>query len=130
MTERAENERAERPDVDRLAEEEAAAAAAEAASIGGPPVDDGLDPAERPVVEAGGGVAEGFELAEDGLVERATHGEPGGYPADSPFPPEPESDRSSAVHAEADEVDPTEVVRDPREEDDDPGEGPGLAAER
>jgi hypothetical protein len=130
MNERSENERVERPDADRLAEQEAAAAAAEAASIGGPPPDDGLDPAERPVVEAGGGVAEGFEQAEEQLVEQATHGEPGAYPVDAAFPPEPEGDRSTAVYGEGDEIDPTEVVRDPREGDDDPGAGPGLAAER
>src|SRR3954452_21194398 len=59
-----------------------AAAAAEAAKVGGEPgivpgYDDdpttpGLseDPARRPVEEAGGGGAEGFELAEDELVAR------------------------------------------------------------
>ena len=127
MTEHEENESV---DPDRLAEQEAAAAAAEAASIGGPPPDDDLDPAERPVVEAGGGVAEGFEQAEEQLVEKATHASPGGDPADAAFTPEPEGDRSTAVHGEADEIDPTGVVRDPREDDDDPGTGPGLAAER
>src|ERR687883_184324 len=45
------------------------------------------------------------------------------------FPAEEESDRSDAVYAEPDEVDPTEVVRDPREGRDDPGAGPGLAPE-
>lgn len=127
MTERSENER---PDADRLAEEEAGAAAAEAASIGGPPPGDDLDPAERPVIEAGGGVAEGFEQAEEQLVEHATHESHGRYPADSAFPPEPEGDRSTGAHGEPDEVDPTEVVRDPGEGDDDPGAGPGLAADR
>lgn len=130
MTERRENEHADRPDADRLAEEEAAAAAAEAASIGGPPPDDGLDPAHRPVVEAGGGVAEGFEQTEEQLVEQASHGSLGAYPAESAFPPEPEGERSTVVYGEPDEVDPTEVVSDSREGDDDPGAGPGLAADR
>jgi hypothetical protein len=44
-------------------EEEERAAAAEAASIGGVAGDEDLPPAERPVREAGGGEAEGFEQA-------------------------------------------------------------------
>lgn len=51
------------------------AAAAEAAEIGGVAGDEDLDPAERPLVEAGEGVAEGFEEAEDALIEHATHGD-------------------------------------------------------
>jgi hypothetical protein len=31
--------------------------------------------AQRPVDEAGGGVSEGFELAEQELIEHATHGD-------------------------------------------------------
>jgi hypothetical protein len=53
-------------------------AAAEAAHIGGRSSgldDDGLDPAERPVVEAGGGEAEGFEQAESVLIDHASHGD-------------------------------------------------------
>jgi hypothetical protein len=34
-----------------------------------------LDPAQRPPMEPGEGFAEGFELAEQGLVEAAEHGE-------------------------------------------------------
>lgn len=61
---------------DRLAGDEADAAAREAAEIGGRvPREEGIDPAERPVVEGGGGVAEGFELAEEDLVEHASHGD-------------------------------------------------------
>lgn len=52
-------------------EREADAAAGEAARIGGRAGDEDLDPAERPLVEAGEGVAEGFELAEDDLIEAA-----------------------------------------------------------
>ena len=117
-------------DVDALAEEQAAAAAAEAAAIGGPPPDDDLDPAERPVLEAGGGVAEGFEQAEDELIRQASHDDPAVPPTDAAFTPEQESDRSTAVYGEPDEIDPTEVVSDPREDEDDPGIGPGLAPDR
>jgi hypothetical protein len=59
----------------RHEQEEIDAAAAEAARIGGVAGDEGLDPAQRPVIEAGGGEAEGFEEAEDALIEHATHGD-------------------------------------------------------
>jgi len=59
----------------RWEEDEVEAAAAEARAIGGVAGDEDLDPAERPLVEAGEGEAEGFELAEDELVEHATHGD-------------------------------------------------------
>lgn len=51
------------------------AAAAEAGSIGGRVPEQDLDPAARPVVEAGGGEAEGFELAEEALIDHASHGD-------------------------------------------------------
>jgi hypothetical protein len=59
--------------------EQEEAAAAEAASIGGhvssepPPVEGVPDEASRPLAEAGGGEAEGFETAEQALVEHAEH---------------------------------------------------------
>jgi hypothetical protein len=62
-----------------LARREADRAAAEAARIGGSPSsenpDEALDEAQRPVTEAGGGEAEGFEQAEQELVEHASHGD-------------------------------------------------------
>lgn len=64
-----------------LVEDEERAAAAEARAIGGTPADDdidspdddwhGRDPAFRAVEEAGGGQAEGFEQAEELLIEHA-----------------------------------------------------------
>jgi hypothetical protein len=87
------------PEPDRdLVDTEADAAAAEAAGIGGRVDDDDLDPAERPLVEAGEGEAEGFELAEADLIENAEHAE-GGHPRGAP---EPESDRTGAAYGEAD----------------------------
>lgn len=59
----------------RHEQEEIDAAAAEAGRIGGVAGDEDLDPARRPVIEGGGGEAEGFEEAEDALVEHATHGD-------------------------------------------------------
>jgi hypothetical protein len=88
------------------------------------------DEARRPVEEGGGGEAEGFEQAERELEEHASHAEEGGDPVSDAFSPEAESDRASAKYGEPDEVDPTEVVRDPDEGPDDPGEGPGIAPER
>jgi predicted lipid-binding transport protein (Tim44 family) len=66
---------------DQLAQREADRAAAEAAAIGGrpsaepEPVAGAADEAQRPLVEAGEGEAEGFEAAERELVEHASHGD-------------------------------------------------------
>ena len=59
----------------RWEREEIDAAAAEARRIGGRAGDEDLDPAERPLAEAGEGVAEGFEDAEADLIEHASHGD-------------------------------------------------------
>jgi hypothetical protein len=62
--------------VDRSYEqEETDLAAREAAQIGGLAGDEDLDPAQRPVSEAGGGEAEGFEQAEAALIDHASHGD-------------------------------------------------------
>jgi hypothetical protein len=59
-----------------LVSEEEQAAAGEAAQIGGRvPEEEGLDPSRRALVEGGEGVAEGFELAEEDLIEHASHGD-------------------------------------------------------
>jgi hypothetical protein len=93
------------PADDALVAEEEAAAAAEAGAIGGPALDDAHgDPALEPVYEAGGGEAEGFEGAEDELIENASHGGGRGDPARDAFTPEVESDESTATDAEADEI--------------------------
>jgi hypothetical protein len=118
------------PSEDPLERREERAAAAEAAAIGGPAPDYKGDEESRPLEEGGEGVAEGFEESERELIEQASHGDQRYSPEADAASPEEESDRATSVYAEPDEVDPTEVVRDPREERDDPGEGPGLAAER
>ncbi len=57
------------------------AAAAQAGAVGGrastepEPVDGGPDEATRPLEEAGQGEAEGFEQAEQELIEHASHGD-------------------------------------------------------
>ena len=119
---------------DPLVAEEELAAAAEAASIGGKrpdyDVDDDDRESSRPLEEAGEGEAEGFELAEHDLIEEASHGDERRSPELDAFEAEDESDEATVVYGEPDEVDPTEVVRDPREGEDDPGAGPGVAADR
>jgi hypothetical protein len=99
--------RKQRDRTDELIERETDAAAEEAADIGGEPGDEDLDPAERPVIEGGGGEAEGFELAEEDLREQAEHGEGRSAIADS-YRQEEESKRAGAEHGEADELETTE----------------------
>lgn len=62
------------------ASEQADLAAAEAARIGGAPSTERSgaeepNEAERPLAEAGQGQAEGFEQAEEQLIEHASHGD-------------------------------------------------------
>jgi hypothetical protein len=83
-----------------------------------------------PVYQAGGGDQEGWEAAESELVENATHGEGHGDPVRDALAPEVEADRSTAEYGETDRLPSTEVVEDPSTGSDDPGEGPGLGAER
>ncbi len=60
---------------DAFEREEEEAAAQDAGAIGGVAGDEDLGAADRPVSEGGGGEAEGFELAEQDLVEHASHGD-------------------------------------------------------
>jgi hypothetical protein len=94
----------ERDPQDEQAQREAAAAAHEAAGVGGrAPADE--DPARRPVDEAGGGEAEGFEQSEEDLRENAEHGQLGPRdPNRDAFTPEEESDVAGGEYAEADDV--------------------------
>ena len=70
--------------------------------------DEPYDPAMAPVIEAGGGVAEGFEQAEAQLVDHASHGDDEGTDRilDDAFSEEAEPDRG--VYGEADEEDVSE----------------------
>ncbi len=107
-------------DDDLVAEEEAAAAAA-AGHIGGTAGDeDKWDPAMRPVYEAGGGEAEGFELAEEDLIDNAQHGDGHGDPISDAFSPEVETDLSGATYGDADNVRVDDDTNPPGE----PGGGP------
>ena len=116
------------------------------------------DPAFQAVEEGGGGVSEGFESAEGQLIENIEGAPPADQTLDG-FDPDADVDEdiaddvaktlddhdpgeatavprdeevreSTAVYGEPDQVDVTEVVRDPGEADDDPGAGPGIAFDR
>ena len=87
---------------DPLVEAETAAAAREAGALGGRPYGDPSDPAMAPVREAGGGEAEGFEDAEERLIDNAEHGDAAPDPYDAAFTAEAESDLSGAAYGEAD----------------------------
>lgn len=57
----------------------------------------------RAVDEAGGGVSEGFELAEEDLVEHASHGDARGTASISRHVGREEPEISHAVYGEADD---------------------------
>jgi len=87
---------------DDFVSQEEAAAAAEAGHIGGTAGDEGLDPAQRPLVEGGEGEAEGFEVAESDLIEHAEYTSGEGAPrleelSDDEAEPDP------ATYGEADQ---------------------------
>jgi hypothetical protein len=115
---------------DELVAEEESAAAAEARGIGGPaPSSRVHDPAMRPLYEAGEGEQEGWEQAEDDLIENASHGDGHANPLRDAISPELESDRSTAEYGGEDDLPSTAVTRDPDEGPDDPGAGPARGAD-
>jgi hypothetical protein len=65
--------------------------------------DDPVDPAIAPLIEAGEGEAEGFELAEQDLIEHAEHQEGEGIPELDQLGVEAEPD--PATYGEPDEED-------------------------
>jgi hypothetical protein len=71
---------------------------------------DPQDPAWQPVEEAGGGESEGFEQAEQELIEHAEHGDDSPDPREHAFPPEQESDRETAEYGEADQEGPPDTA--------------------
>ncbi|HST56769.1 MAG TPA: hypothetical protein VLJ42_12855 [Solirubrobacteraceae bacterium] len=97
---------------DDLIVSETQLAATEAAHIGGDsgrPA--GEDPADRAVLEAGGGVSEGFEEAEFALIDHAEHGDLGHSPRNDAYKPEVESDLAGAEYGEADQTRLSEETR-------------------
>ena len=92
---------------DDVVARETAGAAAEAAQIGGrtssePPPIEGVDEAQRPLVEAGEGEAEGFEQAEQELIEHASHGDQHASRRAIKDAPDEADDARAAASGEAD----------------------------
>jgi len=90
-----------------------AAAASEAAAIGGIAGDEGVDPSQRPLVEGGEGVAEGFELAEQELIDAAQHTDRRLTPLRDAFPPEI-GGYQLAAYGEGDHEESSELKEDDR----------------
>ncbi len=86
-------------------EEEEAEAAEEAGAIGGKREPDTDDPAEQPLLDAGEGESEGFELAERDLEDIAEHGDQHRFPQGMAQPEEPQDPDE---YGEADEAIPQE----------------------
>jgi hypothetical protein len=93
----------------RSEQDEIRAAGREAAAIGGTAGDEHLDPARRPLIEAGEGEAEGFELAEQELIEAAEYGDPAMDPMRGAFTPEVGRPGQRGTYGEADHEESAEV---------------------
>ena len=93
------------PEAEQAAEE---AAASEAAEIGGAGPSYEGDEADRAVAEGGGGEAEGFEQAEQALIEQAENLDAHRSPRRDAFTPEQEADSSTGEYSEADDAQPPE----------------------
>lgn len=90
----------------KIVDEEAEAAAAEAAQVGGVAPIESDDPAQQPLIEAGQGESEGFELAEKRLQDIASHGDEHRFPdRDAP----PAEDREEVERGEADQSSPPDA---------------------
>jgi hypothetical protein len=90
----------------RRIEAEAEAAAAEAGRVGGEAPIESDDPAQQPLIEAGQGESEGFELAEKKLVDIASHGDEHRFPDRDVLPAE---DRETVERGEADQTIPPDA---------------------
>ena len=93
-------------DPEILVAEEEQLAAEEAAAIGGRAGDEDINPADRPVREAGGGESEGFEMTEHDLIRHASHGDD---VSDSivfrdAARPEAEADKQTGTSGDADHI--------------------------
>ena len=98
---------AETPD-ESFIEDEEEAAAAEAGHIGGdrPDYYDD-DESHRAMEESGEGESEGFELAEEDLIEEASHGEERRSPEADGW--DEEEDEVDSVYGDADDVEPPDL---------------------
>lgn len=97
---------------DATAIEQEEAAAAEAGAIGGPDPNAALPESQRPLAEAGEGEAEGFELAEEALIESASHGDSSGSPMGDRFTAEEADVEDLSSYGEADHEHVSENTED------------------
>lgn len=74
--------------------------------------DEIVDPAMAPVIEAGGGVAEGFELSEAQLIENATNAPLDATQRVLDDAPAVEAEPERAIYGEADHEHSSEVDED------------------
>jgi len=88
-------------DEDYVAEQERAAAEEAVEAGGGAVTSDEADESERALAEAGQGESEGFELAEQDLIENASHGADAA-PDPTHLAGEPEATVPQTEYAEAD----------------------------
>lgn len=95
-----------------LIEREEQLAREEAGAIGGVSGNEGIPEAERPMAEGGEGESEGFELAEQDLIEAASHGSGNNNPLGDRFSPEDARSEGLAEYGEADHERVTERVDD------------------
>jgi hypothetical protein len=107
---------------DPLLRREEAAAAREAAGIGGgrPEYEDEegreVSESDRALIEGGEGVEEGFDVAEEDLVETASHGENRYDPSTADFGDDESAGDADVIDAEADEVEVPDGPEDENEE--------------
>jgi hypothetical protein len=71
-------------------------------TVDGAQSDEPVDPAFQAVIEAGGGVSEGFEQAEAELVDNATNDDPASLRRVLDDAWEPEAEKDRGVYGEAD----------------------------
>jgi hypothetical protein len=94
--------------------DEVEAAAREAAAIGRRAGDEDLRVSQRPLVQAGEGVEEGFELAGEELIEAAEYGNGAFDPLAGRFPPESDRAPAPGSYGDADHEESSEVLESDR----------------
>lgn len=100
------------PGPEEVEDEQERLAAEEAGAIGGVSGDEGFAEVERPLAEAGEGESEGFELAEQELIEAASHGSGNHNPLGDRFSAEDARSQGLAEYGEADRERVSEDVND------------------
>jgi hypothetical protein len=82
---------------------------AEAAAISGRADDEQLDLVQPPLIEAGEGIPEGFELAEEDVIETAEHTDGGPAPLAAAFTAQVDRGRPVGEYGKANREESSEV---------------------